>query len=287
MAGDIRLTLLKLYNIGKKVLKEHDISDANFDAMCILEHSLSLSRHNILVDPNKAIRVWDSNRYLDLIRRRASGEPLQYIIGKWEFMNIQLKVGPGVLIPREDTQTLVEEAVSRSSFCNPRILDLCAGSGAVSLGIASCMDYNVVCSVELYDDAIRYLNENIRLNKFRNIRVIKDDVLNPNGIYEDKFDILVSNPPYIRTLDIDKLQDEVKREPVTSLDGGEDGLNFYRSIAENWFQRLSSKALVAVEIGINQENDVINIFKQHGLCDIKLRKDLNGINRVVSGIYAV
>lgn len=279
------MTLLQLYNIGKQELISYNINDASFDAMCLLEHCLSLTRHHILIDPNKIINDKDSDKYLALIKRRTSNEPLQYIIGKWEFMNIEFKVGPGVLIPREDTQILVEETVSRSHFLCPKILDLCAGSGTVSIGVASCIDYSMIYSVELYDDAIRYLDENIKMSEFKNIYIIKDDVINPRKTYDTKFDILVSNPPYIRTLDIDKLQNEVKKEPISALDGGEDGLIFYRSIAEKWFSKLSDRALVAVEIGINQENQVIDIFKQHGLYDIKISKDLNGINRVISGTY--
>ena len=279
------MTLLQLYNIGKKKLKEFDISDANFDAMCILENTLNLTKHDILVSPQKIINDADVNEYLSQIKRRIDGEPLQYIIGKWKFMDMEFKVGPGVLIPREDTQTLVEEVALRSNILHPKVVDLCAGSGTVSLGIASCIDYDSIYSVELYDDAIKYLNENILINKFKQIHVIKDNVLKPSKIFDFKFDILVSNPPYIKTCEIDSLQKEVKKEPISALNGGTDGLEFYRAIAKNWFVYLKNKALVAVEIGINQENDVANIFKKYGLCDINIKKDLNGINRVVSGIY--
>ena len=119
------------------------------------------------------------------------------------------------------------------------------------------------------------------------MHVIKDNVLKPSKIFDFKFDILVSNPPYIKTCEIDSLQKEVKKEPISALDGGTDGLEFYRAIAKNWFAYLKNKALVAVEIGINQENDVANIFKKYGLYDINIKKDLNGINRVVSGIYGL
>ena len=161
------------------------------------------------------------------IERRIKGEPLQYILGEWEFYSLPFIVGEGVLIPRPETELLVDLALKYATK-ESKIIDLCSGSGAIAIAIAKNTGASLF-ALEKYEKALNYLEKNIALNK-ANVKVIKEDLFNFEP--SEKFDIIISNPPYIKKADLASLQKEVRFEPMTALDGGEDGLIFYRHIAK-------------------------------------------------------
>lgn len=225
----------------------------------------------------------------EYVRRRNSGEPLYYIIGKTEFYSLPFYVGRGVLNPRQDTETLVDEAlrvaaemsgaaVSGYGGANGklRVLDLCAGSGCIGIAIAKTADNVSVDAVELYDDAYSYLVRNIGLNGCENVTPIKADALKFVGEY----DIVVSNPPYVRFDERNTLSKEVLAEPETALFADDNGLCYYKKITEN--MKDSCLALI-FEIGETQGREVSEIMRSHGFHHIKIIKDLCGFDRVVLG----
>lgn len=212
------------------------------------------------------------------VEKRLSGVPLQYILGEWEFFGLKFYVGDGVLIPRPDTEILVEEALSFLK-CHPNaaVADLCSGSGCVAIAIAKNSDARVT-AVEKYPAAFGYLLKNAELNS-ADIKTVNADVLeNIDGI----FDLIVSNPPYIRSGELDNLSREVKCEPQTALDGGDDGLVFYRRISALAKDALSVGGCIMFEIGYDQKAEVTKILENGGYKNITCRKDYSGNDRVVT-----
>lgn len=210
------------------------------------------------------------------INRRISGEPLQYILGEWEFYSLPFYVGEGVLIPRADTELLVDLALERIKP-NHRVIDLCSGSGAIAVALSKNCDAEIY-ALEKYEKAIGYLEKNIALNKAK-VTVIKKDIFDFTPT--EKFDLIVSNPPYIKEAELVDLQKEVQFEPVTALLGGEDGLIFYRYIA-TLAKYLNDGGAIMVEIGCTQGDEVSEIFKAAGL-ETTIHNDLNGLQRVIIG----
>ncbi len=215
------------------------------------------------------------------LSRRTAGEPLQYIIGKWWFYKGEFFVGEGVLIPRQDTELLVETAAELlKGQESPAVCDLCSGSGCIAVSIAADFPKASVTAVEKYDGAYSYLLRNIRHNGTENVTAVQADVTDSAF---GKYDLIFSNPPYITAEDMKRLSDEVKREPETALYGGEDGLYFYRVITEKWKSALNIRGVLAFEVGINEASAVAEILKQNGFENITLKKDLGGVQRVVFG----
>ncbi|MGN0590150.1 peptide chain release factor N(5)-glutamine methyltransferase [Ruminococcus sp.] len=219
-----------------------------------------------------------------LARRRLAGEPLQYLLGEWEFYGLPFAVGPGVLIPRQDTETLVECALQAAEgIFAPEILDLCAGSGCIGIALAHCLPDARVTAVERSQDALAYLHRNIKKNAVQ-VAVIAGDVLEP-GLAESirGADIIVSNPPYLSAADLAALQKEVQAEPRAALDGGEDGLLFYRQMPALWLESLKPGGRLLFEIGMGQEEAVSGFLAHAGYTNLEIFPDLAGISRVVSG----
>ena len=210
------------------------------------------------------------------VKRRLSGEPLQYILGEWEFYGLPFLVGEGVLIPRPDTETLID-AVLPLINKDSAVLDLCSGSGAVAVTLKKLKGASVT-ALEKSPDAVKYLIKNARLNK-TDIKIIEGDIFDFSP--PQKYDLIVSNPPYIKTEDIKTLQIEVQKEPLMALDGGTDGLMFYRKIAQ-FVPCLKKDGAMAVEIGYDMAKEVAGIFEKAGL-RCKILKDLPGNDRVVIG----
>lgn len=213
------------------------------------------------------------------VELRLKHEPLQYILGEWEFYGLSFKVGPGVLIPRQDTETLVETALPLINKSRNRVFDLCAGSGCIGIALASLGGAKVTF-FEKSDDALPYLEENIRLNGIE-AEVLHYDVLGTPP--KMRADMIVSNPPYIKTEVVEGLDTEVKCEPLMALDGGEDGLKFYRHITSAWKPCLEMGGYLIFEIGFDQGEDVVEIMKNAGYRDVQCKKDLCGKDRVVIG----
>lgn len=279
------MTLNEIYLQGKKILKDAEIKTFSFDTMKIFEFCFNFDRQDIILYKNNVADVQKTQIFFKLINQRAKGRPLQYILGTWNFMDAEIKVGDGVLIPRDDTEVLVNTVLKRlTDIKKPKILDLCAGPGTISISLAQKLANAQIFAVELSEIAINYLKSNIKLNKVENVIPIKFDVLSEKpGFKFEYFDVIVSNPPYIPTADLETLQKEVRYEPKMALDGGADGLKFYRAITENWHEFLKKSGYLCVEIGFGQANDVIKMFNKAEFKNIEAIKDLNGIYRVILG----
>ena len=256
---------------------------AAFECDQLMMHLLHLNKTELLLDSDRVLSATQEAALFALVERRRGGEPLQYILGEWEFYSLPFTVGPGVLIPRADTETLVDAAlVCLAGHAAPVVADLCSGSGCVAEAIAHCRPDAAVHAFELSEEALPYLHGNLVRNHIDNVTVSHRDVLAapPAGLRPD---LIVSNPPYIPAAELPNLQLEVRHEPEMALDGGEDGLLFYRAITARWLPLLSPGGAAAVEVGIGQADDVHALFTTAGL-DCTVREDMNGLPRVVAGL---
>ncbi len=217
------------------------------------------------------------------LNRRLNGEPLQYILGEWEFYGITLSVGEGVLIPRADTETVVETALTvLKGIKNPTVFDLCAGSGCIGIAVAKHSDAEVKF-FEKSAEALYFLTKNVKATGISG-EIINADVLScPDQSLYGLADVIVSNPPYIRSDVVPTLSKEVGFEPKMALDGGEDGLIFYRFIAKHWKKMLKPDGYLVFEIGFDQAEEVSQIMQDEGFFEVTVKKDLCGNNRVVYG----
>ncbi|NTU42225.1 MAG: peptide chain release factor N(5)-glutamine methyltransferase [Nitrospirales bacterium] len=223
----------------------------------------------------------DISKEIDgLSLRRAKGEPLQYIIGHVEFYGLFIHVGRGVLIPRPETELLVDEAIRQlKAIPSPQILDLCTGSGCIAVAIAKNLPHSLVCAIDRSETALDYATRNAQENRAANIRLLRGDLFQP--VREEKFHCIISNPPYIRKKDIPTLQREVREyEPHEALDGGEDGLEFYRRIFHEGPFHLHTDGLLIMEIGHDQADEIEALALVAGFRDIRLLKDYAGIRRI-------
>lgn len=282
------MTYRQLYLQGKQTLTSAGVDSPGFDAALLMERFLGLDRPGLALKGEQTPPPEAESDYLRAVEQRVHRRPLQYILGEWEFMGLRLHVGEGVLIPREDTSVLVEALAQHLRGTSaPRGLDLCAGSGAVALGLCSLLpDVEVTC-VELDDAAAQYLAKNINRYTQYHVRLARGDVLSPQtaGNFRGNLDFIAANPPYIAAEELPGLQAEVRREPELALNGGPDGLIFYRAIAANWVKLLHPDGILAVEIGETQAEAVRAIFHGAGLDDITVLQDLAGLDRVVWGRY--
>ncbi len=255
--------------------------NARFDAECIME-SAGIPRITLLTEPDMTVPEEIVGAAREMSRRRARGEPLQYILGEWEFYGYPFKVGEGVLIPRQDTELsveLAEEHLKRNG--GELAADLCAGSGCIGIALARRCGCRVK-SYELSEAAFGYLVRNIELNGVGGrVEAVRADVLAVTP--DEEFDVIVTNPPYLTGADMERLQKEVAFEPKSALYGGSDGLDLYRGILPRWAGSLKTGGLFAAEIGIGQEKEVTRIFEENGI-KVECAKDACGIYRVVYGL---
>lgn len=279
------MTYRELYQKAKKELTRAGKENPAFDAFCLFSEATDLDRQGFVIHGGEEAAPGQAERLAALTRRRAAGEPLQYLLGEWEFLGLPFYVGEGVLVPRDDTEVLVEEGARLLRECGGRdVLDLCGGSGAVAVGLARLCPRAEVVSVELSEAAFGYLEKNIARNRMERVSARRGDVLRDAGLFPDRsVDVLLSNPPYIPTGDLPGLQQEVHCEPALALDGGADGLLFYRAIAAGWLSKIRPGGGAAVEVGIHQAEEVSALFLAHGLEAVRVLPDLAGIPRVVSG----
>ncbi len=246
---------------------------AGCDRIFLYTHGDSLLEENI----------W--HRYREMLQKRADGYPLQYITGKQEFMSLTFEVGPGVLIPRQETELLVETVISACRGRHAEILDMCTGSGCIAVSLAWNLPDCSVTAVDILPEAIGYAARNAERNGVsEKICFIRGDHF--SEISGQQFDIIVSNPPYIRSGDINGLKPEVKdHEPHAALDGGIDGLYFYRKIIDKSPEYLKKGGMLAFETGYDQACDVSALLISDGrFGDISVYKDLAGLDRVVAAI---
>ncbi len=266
-------------------LEKSGVENARFEAEQLITFVCHLSLVKLKAMSEEQVPEKEVHRVKELLARRVKGEPLQYILGMWEFYGLPFYVGEGVLIPRQDTETLAETALD---FCKGkgfslRAADLCAGSGCLGITLAVKAGIAADC-YELYESAAGYLVQNIALNGAEALVMpILGDVLSKETVNAaPEYDIIVSNPPYLTADDMKVLQREVAYEPREALYGGEGGLEYYRKILPMWAAKLKKGGLFAVEIGMGMEKNVSRIFSENDM-EPMLKKDYCGIIRVVYG----
>ena len=271
------------YNKLREILADADIEAPEVEARLLIENITGLSRAMQIAKADEEIGAEQEKALLETAEKRARHIPLQYILGKWSFMGIELKVGEGVLIPRDDTEVLVNLCLEYlKDIEHPQVIDLCAGSGAISIALDKLTDAEVT-AVELSDTAFNFLLENIKSND-SGVKAIKADVLEDYISFEEEcFDLIVSNPPYIKSNEINSLQEEVRYEPRMALDGGADGCDFYRAIIKRWTRHLKKGGALAFELGEDQAEYVGSLTEQNGFKNIKTAEDLGGIKRAIIG----
>jgi release factor glutamine methyltransferase len=278
------MTLWEIYKKGLKILKQSNISDYKTDVLCIFQDVFKINRQNLIFCKN--FEVADNkkiNKFFKMLHKRKKNLPLQYILGYWYFMDIKLSVGKGVLIPRNDTEVLVTEGIkSVLNLKNPQIVDLCSGSGAIAIALERNLQNNPkITAIEISKKAFFYLEKNISLTKSAVI-AINDNIFDFCQTFaDDSIDLIICNPPYIPTKIIKKLAPEIQFEPQIALDGGIDGLDFYKLICKTWTKKLKPGGNFAFEIGIGQYIDITKILNNFGFFNIKIKKDINNIERVI------
>lgn len=268
-------------------LQKAGCDSPSFDTACLLEDLAGLPPRGLPAGDTRPVNEEAQAAVRAAAARRAAGYPLQYLLGNWDFLNLTLAVGEGVLIPRPDTERLCEVAAQWLNACavdSPRVIDLCAGSGCVGLGTASlCRKPISVTAVERSEAALFYLQKNIARYPQYAVNARQADVLQDAALFAEQYTAILSNPPYIPTDDLAGLMREVQHEPRMALDGAADGLLFYRAIAAEWLPKLCDGGLCAVEVGIGQAEEVAALFAAAGLADIAIYDDLGGVPRVVAG----
>lgn len=276
------MTIFEAYNDCKKQLQAAGIEDYVFESKQIIKHVTGYTNAQILTKYTQPLNQFQQNNITAIIKQRLIRYPLQYILGKWNFFGREFFVGPGVLIPRSDTETLIDVCLENTkSKENPRVLDLCAGTGCIGITIKGEVPDADVTLVEKYDEALNFAYKNA-LHNNSDIKITKGDVLKTEGA-DGLYDLIVSNPPYINDEDMKSLQPEVTFEPASALVGGEDGLLFYRHIAKEYKNFLAPNGVLAFEVGINQAESVADILNQNGFTNVQTRKDYCNIDRVVFG----
>ena len=276
------MTIREALNQAVIMLKNEDIESPKNKARMLLQTTLKKSREYLMIYDTKEITLLEREQYIKNIKRLIAGEPLQYITGKQEFMKLNFLVTKDVLIPRPDTEILVEEVIEKAqNIPNPVILDLCTGSGAIAVSIAKYIKNSKIYAVDISPKVIEIAKKNAELNGVKNnIEFIQSDLF--TKIKNQKFDIIVSNPPYIETKVIKTLSKEVQNEPKIALDGGEDGLDFYREISENAYKYLNRQGYLCLEIGYNQKYTVQKILEeQKRYINTYCKKDLCENDRVI------
>ena len=277
------MTIKELLNQAVIMLKNENIDAPKNKARMLLQATLKKSREYLMIYDNKEVENIDRDRYIKNVKRLILGEPLQYITGIQEFMKLNFLVTKDVLIPRPDTEILVEEVIRKAeNISNPVILDLCTGSGAIAVSLAKYIKNVHICAVDISSKALEIAKKNAELNGVKNnIEFIESNLF--DKIKERKFDIKVSNPPYIETETIKTLSKDVQSEPKIALDGGKDGLDFYRKIADSGSKYLNRQGYICLEIGYNQRIAVRQILEnKKRYVNINCIKDLCGNDRVIT-----
>ena len=283
------MDIQKLRSFGRKKLIENNVEDSNFKSEILLQYILNMDKTELIINSKKEVQHDLEQRYISYLDKIIEGKPIQYITHKQEFMGLYFYVDENVLIPQPDTEILVEKTIRTVTANNKllsqniKILDLCTGSGAIAISLENYLQNK--CNIEIYasdisEKAIDVAKRNAKENNAKVKFIISDMFQN---IEENNFDIIVSYPPYIEKATITTLSKEVQNEPHLALDGGIDGLDFYRIIAKEGYKHLKSGGYILVEIGYNQKESVSNIFKEYvdKYIEIKCVKDLNGQDRVI------
>ena len=274
------MTIKQAITKGMIMLKSNNVESPKLKARLLLQYVLDKPGQYIIVYDNKEIDKQQQWQYFVNIEKLTKGIPLQHITHRQEFMKMDFFVDENVLIPRSDTEILVEEVIKiAQKYNSPRILDLCTGSGAIAISLKKFVPNADITAVDISEKALEIAQKNAEKLEAK-INFVKSDLF--DKLDNKKFDIIVSNPPYIRKDEIKKLSEEVQKEPKIALDGGEDGLDFYRIIAEQAINYLKTGSFLCFEIGYNQKNDVIKIIEdEQNYKNTYCKKDLYGNDRII------
>ena len=278
------MTIFEAYNSAKKKLEKAGIEDFVFEAKQIIKHITGLSSMEILNKYSKQLTPFEENNLTAILRQREIRYPLQYIFGEWDFYGRPFYVGPGVLIPRADTETLIDVAKEfLKGKEDIKILDLCAGSGAIGITLAREFPKAHADMLEKYDEAITYIRKNVARNVASNAKVYKGDVLK-GDLSENEYTLIISNPPYITESEMKLTSPEVSFEPKTALLAKDDGLEFYKAIIENYTKSLKAGGMLCFEVGFSESEKVQKLLIEAGYKDVNTRKDAGETERAVFGI---
>lgn len=275
------ISYLNLYKEGASALKAAGIAEAELDARLLLEYVMGTDRNYLYVHGDDIVPSGKITEFRELIEKRVKRIPIQHLIGSVGFMGLDFIVNENVLIPRQDTECLVEEALIHA-MDGDKILDMCTGSGCILLSIMHYKNDITGVGTDISEEALKVARENAGMLNARFIQGDLYDALSDDD--KNSFDMIVSNPPYIRPDVIETLEPEVKEhEPMLALDGGADGLDFYRRITKGAKDYLKKGGRLLYEIGYDQGREVSEIMEKNGFMDVKVIKDLAGLDRVVSG----
>lgn len=277
------MKIKELINYGKKVLSENKIEDSNIIARNLAEYILQIDRAKIITNDEKQVKEEDKHRYYLALIEIVQGMPIQYITNEQEFMKINFYVNENVLIPQPDTEILVEEVIKISKDIDKKIsiLDMCTGSGCIGISLSKNISNSYITMVDKSDKALEVakINCDKNLSDNRNINIIKSDMFKN---IKEKFDFIIANPPYIKTTKIKTLSKQVQKEPKMALDGGEDGLKFYKILVNESYKFLNDGGYLCLEIGFDQKEEVAKLIEQNGNYDsIYAKKDLAGNDRII------
>lgn len=271
------MTLSDAYAYSAMFLEKNGIDEADFKALCCV---CSLAKIKNSEYPLHKQDFVSDKRLADMLWRLKAGEPLQYVLGSWDFYESEFFVGKGVLIPRPETEELVERAseyIEKLGKCI--VLDLCSGSGCIGISIAKKCKNAFVYLIEKSSDAMPYLKKNAK--NVNNTQIICADITKPDGLEAVcTADVIVSNPPYIKSSEIELLQKEVLREPRMALDGGKDGLDFYRAINDNWYDKLKSGGRLFLEIGNDEGESAAAVLNKFD--NVRVIRDMYSNDRIVT-----
>ena len=264
------MTVNEIYQSGLKLLENNNIENSKFEAQSLLQKAFSLDRIGFIIHKTDKADENCSHNFLKFIEKRISGEPLQYILGEWSFMGFDFKVVVNLCIDFLKNRT------------DKKTVDLCSGSGAIAVALDKISGAEVT-AVEIDETAFSYLETNVKENN-SSVKPVMADALEICETFADgELDLIVSNPPYIKSADIETLQKEVRLEPRLALDGGEDGCDFYREIVSRWSRKLKKGGALAFELGENQADAVKALMTDKGFSDFKISLDFGGVQRAIIG----
>ena len=281
MAGGQVWTIGAILKWSEQYFGSHGAETPRLDAEVLLSHLLGEKRIYLYVHFDQPLTADELAKYKEMVKRRSAGEPVAYICGEKEFMGLTFKVTPAVLVPQPDTETLVEAAIERLRGKNsPRIADICTGSGAIALALAHYLPETSVAATDISADAVSIAKENAEtLELSERVQFFEGDLLAP--LAGETFDAIVSNPPYIPGADIESLPREVRAEPRLALDGGADGLDFYRRLVGDSAALLNDGGFLAVECGDTQAGAIVEMAATGGFGKTEIVRDLADKERVV------
>ncbi len=279
------MTIKEAFEFTKQQLIKAGVTDPAFDTIYLFEYVFGLTRTDIAVRGDSTADEDKLKLLKDCINRRVKNEPVQYIIGEWEFMGRTFKIGDGVLIPRDDTEVVVRACMELGLADNISVVDLCSGSGIIAVTLRKHFANSTVYAVEKSDVAYSYLLKNCEHNS-ADVKAIHADLYDcVDDFAGHSLDLIVSNPPYIKAQEIPTLQREVQFEPTMALDGGEDGFDFYRGIIERYANKLKNGGYIAFEIGEGQFEYISELLKNSGFTDIRGYLDLGNTVRAMTAVY--